>query len=258
MVYFKLSCGVLLSCLALGVYAEQKTTNIGTRNDNASCDSTCMAQANQISHESNIQQRIVPCLSGFTGTRFQTRVKLADGSWGTWTDKDIDNCVCTPTYQDRTGVCPTGQKGSLIERSNWTCTGPKSGSWGSWATQTNNCYTPCATLPDETRQVSCATNYTGSITQKRTSSCSSDDRQAPTWSNWTTVSTNCTYNPPKPACEPVFTGTWGDPEVCRWVSSTVLVSYESLTKCLRYGEWVNCEERLSLVCEKSPIYTKCP
>lgn len=171
-------------------------TNIGTRNDSASCDSTCMAQSQQSSQESNLQQRIIPCVSGFSGTRLQTRVKLANGTWGPWTDKNIDNCNCSPTSKTETVVCQTPLKGTYIQRSNWTCTTPKSGIWGDWFTETNNCYTPCAAPAPETRTVSCPTNYSGTETQTRTASCPADDRQAPVWSNWTTVSSNCTYNPP--------------------------------------------------------------
>lgn len=248
----------LISALSSISYA-QNSTNIGNRNDSASCDSTCMAQAQQKAHESNLQQRIVPCISGFSGTRLQTRVKLADGSWSPWTDKDIDSCVCTPTFQDRTGVCPAGQKGSVVERSNWTCTGPKSGVWSEWSTHTNNCYTPCVAAAPETRTIACPSNYTGTQTQTRTSSCSSDDKLPPSWSSWTTVSSNCTYNPSVPACETEFTGKYGPPEVCREVQvGWEIVSYSSFYKCQRYGEWVDCEPIYGKRCDLTPIYTTCP
>lgn len=182
-------------------YSQTNSSNAGSRNDSASCDSTCMAQVQQQSYESNLQQRIIPCVSGFTGTRLQTRVKLADGSWSPWADKNIDNCNCSPTFQDRTGVCPAGQKGILTERSNWTCTGPKSGVWSEWSTHTNNCYTPCVAQAPQTRTVACGSYgslWRGNKTQTRTSSCSSDDKLPPSWSDWTTISSNCYIAYPDP------------------------------------------------------------
>lgn len=190
-----------LICLSSFSYAQTNSSNAGSRNDSASCDSTCMAQAQQNSQESNLQQRIIPCISGFTGTRLQTRVKLANGTWGPWTDKDIDNCNCSPTFQDRAGVCPAGQKGSVVERSNWTCTGPKSGVWSEWSTYTNNCYTPCVALPPERQTAACPSGYSGTQEQERTSSCSNGESKPPVWSAWQTVSSNCQqdYTPSTPS-----------------------------------------------------------
>lgn len=198
-------------------------SNVGSRNDSASCDSTCMAQAQQQSHESNLQQRIIPCVSGFTGTRLQTRIKLANGTWGPWTDKNIDNCNCVPTSKTQTSLCEAPLKGTFIEKSNWTCTTPKSGVWSDWFLETNGCYTPCAPLPPETRTVACPAGYKGTQqVQQRTSSCSADEKQAPVWSSWTNVSSDCVKEPtPEPVHPCASSSNWYFYNVVRDTSSGV-------------------------------------
>ena len=181
------------------------STNVGTRNDSASCDSTCMAEVQVNSQESKIQQRMIACISGFTGTKLQTRVKLSNGSWGPWTDKDIDNCKCEPTSKTQTKVCDSPFKGTYIEKSSWTCTTPKSGVWSDWFLDTNNCYTPCAPLPAQVQTIDCPSGYGGTQEQRRVSSCSNGETKPPVWGNWETVSSNCQANPtpyipPSPDC----------------------------------------------------------
>jgi len=51
-------------------------------------------------------------------------------------------------------------------------------------------YTHCVPLPDETQALSCPAGQTGSITQKRTSSCSFNS--LPIWSAWILTSNTCT------------------------------------------------------------------
>ena len=138
-----------------GYTQEVKQTGNGT----ASCDSTCMTNAVQSSEMSGLQQRVIACVSGFTGTRLQTRVKNQDGTWSEWTDKNIDSCTCAPTSKTQSVVCEEPLKGTKTEKSNWTCTTPKSGIWSNWMTESNNCYTPCQALPSETQTVSCSAGY---------------------------------------------------------------------------------------------------
>ena len=183
------------------VYAANDKSTAG--NGTASCDSTCMTNAVQASQTSNLQQRVIACVSGFTGTRLQTRVKNQDGSWSDWTDKNIDNCTCAPTSKTQTSVCEEPLKGTKTDRSTWTCTGPKSGVWSNWTPESNNCYTPCQPLPDQTQTVSCSSGYKGTMTQTRSSSCVSESG-SPTWSSWTTTSNNCIQDEPAPVYEPEY------------------------------------------------------
>ncbi len=133
-------------------------------------------------------------------------------------DNYKDNCTCAPTSKTQSVVCEEPLKGTKTEKSNWTCTTPKSGVWSNWMTESNNCYTPCQALPSETQTVSCSAGYSGTMTQTRTSSCSGDDSKPPTWSSWNTVSSNCVA---KPVCTPEFTGTFGPSQTCHDVAIDV-------------------------------------
>ena len=114
-------------------------------------------------------------------------------------DNYKDNCTCAPTSKTQSVVCEEPLKGTKTEKSNWTCTTPKSGVWSNWTTESSNCYTPCKPLAAETQTLSCDPGYSGSITQTRTSSCSGDDSKPPTWSSWNTVSSNCVEDLAPPA-----------------------------------------------------------
>ena len=210
-----------------------------------------MTNAVQSAQTSKLQQRVIACVSGFTGTRLQTRVKKQDGSWSDWTDKNIDNCTCAPTSKTQTAMCEEPLKGTKTEKSNWTCSGPKTGSWGNWTTESNNCYTPCQPLPDQTQTVSCSSGYSGTMTQTRSSSCSSDDSKPPTWSSWTTTSSNCVA---APVCTPEFTGTFGPGQRCYDVATSVL-DPNGIYHSMNGQTWSNIWRR---VCEPTPNFTKCP
>ena len=232
------------------VFAQNDKSTAG--NGTASCDSTCMTNAVQSAQTSNLQQRVIACVSGFSGTRLQTRVKNQDGSWSEWTDKNVDNCTCAPTSKTQTTVCEEPLKGTKTEKSNWTCSGPKTGSWGNWTTESNNCYTPCQPLPDQTQTVSCSSGYTGTMTQTRSSSCVSESG-SPTWSSWTTTSSNCVA---APVCTPQFTGTFGPDQYCYDVAVDVP---DPMGIYYGYGSnGISYSKIWKKVCQPTPNFTTCP
>ena len=216
----KILIGISIVLLINNVLAENKVNN-----NTASCDSTCMVNAGSVSEMSGLQQRVIACVSGFSGTKLQTRTKSAVGGWSEWIDKNIDNCNCVPTTKYQASTCDEPLKGTKEEKSDWTCTSPKSGVWSDWKASSNGCYTPCQALPDEKQTVSCGSGYTGTMTQTRTSSCSGDDSKPPIWSEWNTISSNCVKVPVCVRTEEVIDKTYRHNQDCDGASGEVFFGY---------------------------------
>ncbi len=214
----------------------------------------------------------IPCPAGQIGTITQERTGDCSGVdnafvYTTWTTisntcgatvtppptvpvtPTADNCTVT-TFTE-VGTCPAGQTGQVIRRRTLdTCTG----AYTPWVVDASvsNCQTmPVATCvpQDDEQTLACAPGQTGSITQVRSSTCSSPTA-TPVWSAWETVSDTCRGNAtcspqrengPVP-CAAGYYGPWmGDRERFRncvnattqggWSTWNILVPNTSCTAC---------------------------
>ncbi|MBS3903972.1 MAG: hypothetical protein KGZ39_01430 [Simkania sp.] len=118
--------------------------------------------------------------------------------------------MCIPSTENRTLACSPGYTGSVSQTRASSCpTLFGNPVWSPWTTTTNTCTDPNSNttpppppppppLPpsgacfasNQTRLLSCPIGYTGSINQKRVSSCPTTNGN-PVWSDWVTTSENC-------------------------------------------------------------------
>ena len=146
------------------------------------------------------ESEVVACASGYAGSISRTRTATCESPyglpiWGAWTETS-NTCaiICKPaptSPETRSKTCPTGQIGSITEKRVSSCpsyTG--SPTWSSWTVIANTCATPCVAPSPETRTLSCASGYLGSITEKRVATCP-DPVGTPQWGAWTETNNTC-------------------------------------------------------------------
>ncbi len=135
------SAGALLNNKSVEGGQTEATTQ---KNLTGSCDSTCDTMNNSApastmnSSASTYETRVAACASGFTGTQTQTRTFL-NGVWTIWNTTDTSQCVCSPTYMQRTDACPADYTGYKISQQNWTCQSASSGTLGPWSVVQDSC-----------------------------------------------------------------------------------------------------------------------
>jgi len=98
--------------------------------------------------------------------------------------------VCVNATETQSTACPLPHYSGVVNQARtYTCS---SNSWSPWYETSNNCTQdpPTCQTSTETRQVACQTDYVGSITETRTSSCP-DPYGSPVWSGWIETSNTC-------------------------------------------------------------------
>lgn len=99
---------------------------------------------------------------------------------------------CTTETFTRVEACPAGQTGHILQqRTLDSC----AGTYTPWTTTDNTCHSPdpgatCTPTTQQSPPLPCPAGQTGSITQVRSSSCSSPTA-APDWTPWETISNTC-------------------------------------------------------------------
>jgi hypothetical protein len=143
------------------------------------------------------------CPSGQTGSITQTRISTCPGPvWGLWTttNNSCKSAACVADAETRNSPCPAGQVGYIIEYRASTCPdslGPPM--WGPWTPASSACHAvqPCL-ASTENRTLQCPTDFTGRITESRSSSCP-DQNGSPVWGEWVQTFNTCS---PIQACAP--------------------------------------------------------
>ena len=154
---------------------------------------------------------------GYTCTANATCWACQPGAYNTtWQQAFCPNYqaqTCSPETQTQTLSCPVNQTGSITQTKTKTCTTSGQGIWGEWQTTSNTCVQnpPTCQVTSQTQTLACATGYTGSITQTRSSTCP-DPYGSPVWQPWVTTSNTCKKsidNPTNPTSpiSPVNTAT---------------------------------------------------
>ena len=97
---------------------------------------------------------------------------------------------CSDTTETRSTACGLPHYSGVINQArSYSCS---TQSWSDWYTTSNNCTQdpPTCQTSSETRQVACQTDYVGSITQSRFSSCP-DPYGSPIWGDWVETGNTC-------------------------------------------------------------------
>ena len=98
--------------------------------------------------------------------------------------------VCNNATENQSLACPLPHYSGVVNQSRtYTCT---TQSWSPWYETSNNCTQdpPTCQTSTETRQLACQTDYVGSITETRMSSCP-DPYGSPVWGAWVETSNTC-------------------------------------------------------------------
>lgn len=98
--------------------------------------------------------------------------------------------VCSDLVENQTTACTLPHYSGAINQSRtYSCS---SNSWSAWTETSNNCTQdpPTCQSSTETRQVSCQTDYVGSITETRYSSCP-DPYGSPVFGAWVETTNTC-------------------------------------------------------------------
>ncbi len=175
------------------------------KNTTGSCDSTCDAMSgtpsnpnsiSSITNNSSYTTRVVACGPGYTGQKTQTRNQTPSGTFTAWVDRDISQCVCSPTFTDSTQACSAPLSGTYIQRTPWVCIN-NVGSLGSPSTISNSCFTPCAPSSSQSRVGSCPIGYDGQTLEQRDSYCPGGlgSNSVAQYGPWNEVSNACALPP---------------------------------------------------------------
>ena len=98
--------------------------------------------------------------------------------------------ACVNATETQSLACPLPHYSGVVNQSRtYTCT---SNSWSPWYETSNNCTQdpPTCQTSTETRQLACQTDYVGSITETRISSCP-DPYGSPVWGAWVETTNTC-------------------------------------------------------------------
>ena len=98
--------------------------------------------------------------------------------------------VCVNATETQSTACPLPHYSGVVNQARtYTCS---SNSWSPWYETSNNCTQdpPTCQTSTETRQVACQTDYVGSITETRTSSCP-DPYGSPVFGAWVETTNTC-------------------------------------------------------------------
>lgn len=98
--------------------------------------------------------------------------------------------TCSDLVENQTTACTLPHYSGAINQSrNFSCS---TNSWSAWTETSNNCTQdpPTCQTSTETRQVACQTDYVGSITETRTSSCP-DPYGSPVFGAWVETTNTC-------------------------------------------------------------------
>lgn len=145
----------------------------------------------------------IPALTAACNNSSTIDLRYTRGTPGQGGDQ-IEECVAPTAPEVRNTACGAGYTGSIVESRTGSCGGPyESVTWTPWTTDQNTCVIICVVDPasPQTRtSTPCASGYTGTITERRTSSCPQATGY-PVWSGWTVTSNTCAANCVAPPAE---------------------------------------------------------
>ena len=98
--------------------------------------------------------------------------------------------VCVNATETQSSACPLPHYSGVVNQARtYSCT---SSSWSPWYETSNNCTQdpPTCQTTTETRTLACQTDYVGSITETRISSCP-DPYGSPVWGAWVETTNTC-------------------------------------------------------------------
>ena len=98
--------------------------------------------------------------------------------------------VCVNATETQSSACPLPHYSGVVNQARtYSCT---SSSWSPWYETSNNCTQdpPTCQTSTETRTLACQTDYVGSITETRISSCP-DPYGSPVWGAWVETTNTC-------------------------------------------------------------------
>ena len=98
--------------------------------------------------------------------------------------------VCVNATETQSSACPLPHYSGVVNQARtYSCT---SSSWSTWYETSNNCTQdhPTCQTSTETRTLACQTDYVGSITETRISSCP-DPYGSPVWGAWVETTNTC-------------------------------------------------------------------
>ena len=98
--------------------------------------------------------------------------------------------VCVNATETQSSACPLPHYSGVVNQARtYSCT---SSSWSPWYETSNNCTQdpPTCQTSTETRTLACQTDYVGSITETRISSCP-DPYGNPVWGAWVETTNTC-------------------------------------------------------------------
>ena len=98
--------------------------------------------------------------------------------------------VCVNATETQSFACPLPHYSGVVNQARtYSCT---SSSWSPWYETSNNCTQdpPTCQTSTETRTLACQTDYVGSITETRISSCP-DPYGSPVWGAWVETTNTC-------------------------------------------------------------------